>query len=55
MDAYQLQYHKRVREGYLKMASEEPDRWIIIDANQKPAVVQSEIKSSLLLYLSKLS
>jgi len=55
MDAYQLQYHKRVRDGYLKMASEEPNRWIIIDANQKPAMVQSEIKSTLLLYLSKLS
>lgn len=55
MDAYQLRYHKRVRDGYLKMASEEPNRWIIIDANQKPAMVQSEIKSTLLLYLSKLS
>lgn len=55
MDAYQLQYHKRVRQGYLEMASEEPNRWIIIDANQKPTMVQSKIKSSLLLYLSKLS
>ena len=55
MDAYQLKYHKRVRDGYLKMASEEPNRWIIIDANQKSSVVQSKIRSSLLLYLSKLS
>ena len=55
MDAYQLQYHKRVRDGYLKMAKEEPNRWIILDANQKPSMVQSKIKSTLLLYLSKLS
>ncbi len=52
MDAYQLQYHKRVRQGYLKMAREEPNRWIIINANQSPDMVQSDIISSLLLYLS---
>jgi len=55
MDAYQLQYHKRVRQGYLEMAREDPARWIIINANQNPDMVQSKIKSSLLLYLSKLS
>ncbi len=52
MDAYQLHYHKRVRQGYLKMAREEPNRWIIINANQSPDMVQSDIISSLLLYLS---
>ena len=55
MDAYQLQYHERVRQGYLVMAREDPERWHIIDANQRPDVVQSSIKTSLLLYLSKLS
>jgi len=55
MDAYQLQYHNRVRQGYLEMAKEEPNRWVILDANQKPTMVQSDIKSSLLLYLSNLS
>ena len=55
MDAYQLQYHRRVRQGYLTMARENPARWHIIDANQSPVVVQSSIKTSLLLYLSKLS
>ena len=52
MDAYQLQYHRRVRQGYLSMARENPGRWHIIDANQNPDVVQSSIKTSLLLYLS---
>ena len=55
MDAYQLQYHRRVRQGYLAMARENPVRWHIIDANQSPVVVQSSIKTSLLLYLSNLS
>jgi len=54
MDAYQLQYHRRVRQGYLAMAREDPDRWHIIDANQSPDMVQLNIKS-LLLYLYKLS
>ena len=26
-------FHRRVREGYLKMAAAEPDRWLIIDAS----------------------
>jgi len=28
-----LSFHQRVREGYLKMASAEPDRWLVIDAS----------------------
>ena len=27
-----LSFHRRVREGYLKMAAAEPDRWLVIDA-----------------------
>ena len=27
-----LSFHRRVREGYLKMATAEPDRWLVIDA-----------------------
>jgi len=27
-----LSFHRRVREGYRKMAAEEPDRWLMIDA-----------------------
>jgi dTMP kinase len=27
-------FHRRVREGYLKMAKEEPSRWMIINAQQ---------------------
>lgn len=55
LDAYQLAYHQRVRDGYLKMTTEEPQRWRIIDASQPPKVVQSEIQKLLLLYLSDLS
>ena len=29
-----LEFHKKVREGYLKLADEEPERWLVIDAAQ---------------------
>jgi len=28
----ELSFHRRVREGYLKLAAAEPDRWLVIDA-----------------------
>ena len=28
-----LSFHKRVKEGYLKMAAAEPDRWLVINAS----------------------
>ena len=52
LDAYQLQYHQRVRQGYLEMARSDPKRWRIVDANQPPDVVQSHLQDSLLSYLS---
>ena len=55
LDAYQLQYHQRVRLGYLKMAAVEPLRWRIIDASQPPDMVKSKIQEVLLLFLSTLS
>jgi dTMP kinase len=55
MDAYQIQYHQRVRQGYLNMVKIDPDRWKIIDAAQKPGMVQSDIQSQLLEYLPKVS
>jgi len=32
-EAEDLSFHHRVREGYLKMAATEPDRWLVIDAS----------------------
>ncbi len=55
LDAYQLQYHQRVRLGYLQMAAAEPARWRIIDASQSPDMVKSRIQEVLLLFLSNLS
>lgn len=34
-----LSFHHRVREGYLKMATAEPDRWLLIDASLAKAKI----------------
>jgi dTMP kinase len=36
-------FHRRVREGYLKMAEEEPERWLVIDAAQDQDKIAGEI------------
>ena len=30
-----LNFHRRVREGYLKLAKAEPKRWLVIDATKR--------------------
>lgn len=44
LDAYALDFHKRVREGYHELAKAEPQRWETIDAGQSPKMVQSAIQ-----------
>ncbi len=38
-----LAFHQRVREGYLKMAAEEPERWLVVDASQSKAKIREII------------
>ena len=44
LDAYDLEFHHRVREGYLAMAASEPDRWVIIDAQRPFDEIRGEIQ-----------
>ncbi len=39
LDREPLEFHQRVREGFLQLADEEPARWRIIDALQAPEQV----------------
>jgi dTMP kinase len=32
LDAYELGFYQRVRQGYLEMARSEPQRWVVVDA-----------------------
>jgi len=34
-----IAFHHRVREGYLKMASDDPQRWLVVDASQSKAEI----------------
>ena len=47
LDQKDLAYHARVREGFLKMAKEEPQRWIVVDGTQPVDQVQQEIRKKL--------
>jgi dTMP kinase len=42
-----LEFHKRVREGYLTLAKQEPQRFCIIDAGAPFASVQSALRKAL--------
>ena len=43
LDAYEALFHERVREGYLQLAREEPERWRIVDASQAVDAVQEDL------------
>jgi len=43
LDAYEVMFHERVRKGYLQLASEEPERWRIVDASQDIDTVQEDL------------
>ncbi len=38
-----MHFHQRVREGYLKLAGEEPERWLVIDAMQSRESISERI------------
>jgi len=44
LDAYTVEFHQRVRAGYLEMVKQEPERWVVIDAGKKWDTVQAELK-----------
>jgi dTMP kinase len=44
LDAYDLDFHRRVRAGYLEMVKQEPGRWAVVDAGRKWDDVQEELR-----------
>ncbi len=38
-----IAFHHRVREGYLKIAADDPERWLVIDATQPKAKIKEII------------
>ncbi len=48
LDAYQLEFHQRVRTGYLELAKQEPGRWVRVDASQPWELVQEALRDAIL-------
>jgi dTMP kinase len=44
LDAYTVEFHRRVRAGYLEMVKQEPERWVVVDAGQAWQSVQEELR-----------
>jgi len=44
MDAYAVEFYRRVRAGYLEMVKQEPKRWVVLDASQSWNEVQEELR-----------
>ncbi len=44
LDAYELAFHQRVRQGYFELARLEPARWVILDGGRPVDVVQADIQ-----------
>jgi dTMP kinase len=48
MDAYTVEFHQRVRNGYQEMVKAEPKRWVVVNAEQKWEFVQEELRKVIL-------
>ena len=44
LDAYTVEFHQRVRAGYLEMVKAEPSRWVVVNAGQKWDDVQENLR-----------
>ncbi len=48
LDDYKIAFHQRVKDGYLAMAHLEPERWVILNAEQDIQAVQLELRKMIL-------
>ncbi|MBQ4511488.1 MAG: dTMP kinase [Anaerolineaceae bacterium] len=53
MDDYALQFHERVRNGYLEMAAAEPDRYVIINADRSKEEIHKEVVLTVMRKLNR--
>jgi dTMP kinase len=40
---YDVEFHRRVRDGFLALAADEPDRFVVVDASQSPDEVAAAV------------
>jgi dTMP kinase len=46
LDRETVEFHRRVRQGYLALAADEPDRWLLLDAGHSVQGLQGEIQKA---------
>ncbi len=51
LDAYTVEFHRRVRAGYLEMVAREPQRWVVVNAAQEWEKAQAELRKAILAKL----
>jgi dTMP kinase len=44
LDAYDLPFHERVRQGFLALAAADAQRWVTVDATRPADEVQADIR-----------
>jgi len=44
MDDHEVEFYNRVRAGYLELAKQEPQRWVVVNSDQAWDDVQAELK-----------
>jgi dTMP kinase len=52
LDAYDLNFYRRVRQGYFELVNLDPPRWVVIDANRSPQEVQADVRAEVLKRLN---
>src|SRR5512136_1231524 len=55
LDAYTVDFHQRVRAGYLEMVAAEHARWVLVDASPAWDVVQTALRTTILKRLARRS
>jgi dTMP kinase len=53
LDAYDVEFHQRVRQGYAALVEAEPQRWQVVDACQSPDEVQSQVRTIILAQIHR--
>jgi dTMP kinase len=48
LDAYEVAFHQRVRQGYHQLINQEPERWVVVDASQPKEIVQKNLRQVIL-------
>jgi len=44
MDDLEIEFHRRVRNGYLEMMAQEPARWVVVDAARDAEAIAGDIR-----------